>query len=173
MREISEECRWVRAEDALSTLALLSICCMLSVPLGEQPPGRRWDCSGLGHVARRYFGTKWYNDPRYGVPEMVTPAMRTTAVGTYIKLCDVQFLPWQNHHNAASGAKICRYGTLWKVRFLFKPWVPEFFCAILAKICCPLLGTLGTNGLNRSHGTGKTVYYSVQNNIPCKIIVKI
>ena len=24
--------------------------------------GRRWDCSGLGHVARRCFGTKWYDD---------------------------------------------------------------------------------------------------------------
>ena len=33
-------------------------CCLLSVPLGEQASGRRWDCSGLGHVARRCFGTK-------------------------------------------------------------------------------------------------------------------
>ena len=24
--------------------------CLLSVPLGEQASGRRWDCSGLGHV---------------------------------------------------------------------------------------------------------------------------
>ena len=37
-------------------------CCLLSVPLGEQASGRRWDCSGLGHVARRCFGTKWYGD---------------------------------------------------------------------------------------------------------------
>ena len=37
-------------------------CCLLSVPLGEQASGRRWDCSGLGHVARRCFGTKWYSD---------------------------------------------------------------------------------------------------------------
>ena len=37
-------------------------CCLLSVPLGEQASGRRWDCSGLGHVARRGFGTKWYDD---------------------------------------------------------------------------------------------------------------
>ena len=56
-------------------------CRLLSVPLGEQASGRRWDCSGLGHVARRCFGTKWYGDvPGHGVPEMVTPAMRTTAV---------------------------------------------------------------------------------------------
>ena len=98
-------------------------CCLLSVPLGEQASGRRWDCSGLGHVARRCFGTKWYGDvpgarstrdgdtgnednssfvgiaqawatwpegasaPNgtvmcrgHGVPEMVTPAMKTTAV---------------------------------------------------------------------------------------------
>ena len=37
--------------------------CLLSVPLGEQASGRRWwDCSGLGHVARRCFGTKWYDE---------------------------------------------------------------------------------------------------------------
>ena len=43
--------------------------CLLSVPLGEQASWRRWDCSGLGHVARRCFGTKWYDDvpgDRYG-----------------------------------------------------------------------------------------------------------
>ena len=37
-------------------------CCLLSVPLGEQASGRRWDCSGLGHVVRRCFGTKWYDE---------------------------------------------------------------------------------------------------------------
>ena len=37
-------------------------CCLLSVPLEEQASGRRWDCSGLGHVARRCFGTKWYDE---------------------------------------------------------------------------------------------------------------
>ena len=37
-------------------------CCLLSVPLGEQASRRRWDCSGLGHVARRCFGTKWYGE---------------------------------------------------------------------------------------------------------------
>ena len=40
-------------------------CRLLSVPSGEQASGRRWDCSGLGHVARRCFGTKWYGE----VPE--------------------------------------------------------------------------------------------------------
>ena len=30
-------------------------CCLLSVPLGEQVSGRRWDCSGLGHVARSWY----------------------------------------------------------------------------------------------------------------------
>ena len=56
--------------------------CLLSVPLGEQASGRRWNCSGLGHVARRCFGTKWYTMMfrGHGVPEMLTPAMRTTAV---------------------------------------------------------------------------------------------
>ena len=37
-------------------------CRLLSVPSGEHASGRRWDCSGLGHVARRCFGTKWYSD---------------------------------------------------------------------------------------------------------------
>ena len=38
------------------------ICCLLSVPLGAQASARRWDCLGLGNVARRCFGTKWYGD---------------------------------------------------------------------------------------------------------------
>ena len=37
-------------------------CCLLSVPLGHQASGRRWDCSGKDHVARRCFGTKWYGE---------------------------------------------------------------------------------------------------------------
>ena len=37
-------------------------CRLLSVPLGEQASGRRWDCSGLDHVVQRCFGTKWYGE---------------------------------------------------------------------------------------------------------------
>ena len=37
-------------------------CCLLSVPLGEQASGRIWNCLGLGHVARKCFGTKWYGE---------------------------------------------------------------------------------------------------------------
>ena len=37
-------------------------CRLLYVPLGEQASGRRWDCSGLVHVAQRCFGTKWYSE---------------------------------------------------------------------------------------------------------------
>ena len=37
-------------------------CRLLSVPLGEQASGRRWDCSGLDHVVRRCIGTKWYGE---------------------------------------------------------------------------------------------------------------
>ena len=48
----------MRAEDASFVLALLSVV----GPLREQASGRRWDCSGLGHVARRCFSTKWYSD---------------------------------------------------------------------------------------------------------------
>ena len=40
----------------------LWLCCLLSVPLREQASGMMWDCSGLGHVAQRFFGTKWYSD---------------------------------------------------------------------------------------------------------------
>ena len=52
-------------------------CCLLSVPLGEQASGRRWDCSGLGRVARRCFGTKWYDD---------VPGARSTRDGTAVLL---------------------------------------------------------------------------------------
>ena len=34
-------------------------CRLLSLPLGEQASGRRWDCSSLDRVVRRCFGTKW------------------------------------------------------------------------------------------------------------------
>ena len=37
-------------------------CRFLWVPLREQASGRRWDCSGLDHVVRRCFGTKWYGE---------------------------------------------------------------------------------------------------------------
>ena len=47
-------------------------CRLLSVPLGEQASGRRWDCSGLDHVVRRCFGTKWYG---------VVPGARSTRDG--------------------------------------------------------------------------------------------
>ena len=37
-------------------------CRLLSVPLEEQASGKRWDGSGMGHVARKCFGTIWYSD---------------------------------------------------------------------------------------------------------------
>ena len=37
-------------------------CRLLSVPSGEQASGRRWDCSGLDHMVRRCFDTKWYSE---------------------------------------------------------------------------------------------------------------
>ena len=52
-------------------------CCLLSVPLGEQASGRRWDCSGLKGASAPNGTMKCRG---HGVPEMVTPAMRTTAV---------------------------------------------------------------------------------------------
>ena len=77
-------------------------CRLLSVPLGEQASGRRRDCLGLDHVVRRCFGTKWYGevpDEVPGIPEMLTPAMRTTAVLLVFYMpCSWQAasaLPWQ------------------------------------------------------------------------------
>ena len=37
-------------------------CRLLSVPLEEHASGKRWDGSGMGHVARKCFGTIWYSD---------------------------------------------------------------------------------------------------------------
>ena len=51
-------------------------CCLLSVPLGEQASGRKWDRSGLGHVARRCFGTKWYSE---------VPGARSTRDGDMVR----------------------------------------------------------------------------------------
>ena len=51
---------------------LRSSLALLSVPLGEQASGRRWDCSDLSHVARRCFGTKWCGD---------VPGVRSTRDG--------------------------------------------------------------------------------------------
>ena len=47
-------------------------CRLLSVPFREDISGRRWDCSGLGHGARRCFGNKWYSD---------VPVVRSTLDG--------------------------------------------------------------------------------------------
>ena len=57
-------------------------CRLLSVPLGEQASGRRWDCSGLDHVVRRCFGTKWYGE---------VPAARSTRDGDTGKKDDSSF----------------------------------------------------------------------------------
>ena len=76
-------------------------CRLLSVPLGEQASGRRWDCSGLDHVVRRCFGTKWYGQ---------VPGARSTRDGDtgkydyssfagFLKLTNMPMpssvLPWQ------------------------------------------------------------------------------
>ena len=53
-------------------------CRLLSVPSGEQVSGRMWDCSGLGHVTRRCFGTKWYDE---------VPGARSTRDGKYAMSC--------------------------------------------------------------------------------------
>ena len=48
-----------RAENA-SFVAGVAVCCRCHWE--SRPQEGRWDCSGLGHVARRCFGTKWYGD---------------------------------------------------------------------------------------------------------------
>ena len=51
------------------------------VQLGEQASGRRWDCSGLDHVVRRCFGTKWYGEvPMARSTRDGDTGSRTTAV---------------------------------------------------------------------------------------------
>ena len=57
-------------------------CRLLSVPLGEPASGRKWDCSGLDHVVRRCFGTKWYGE---------VPGARSTRDGDTRKLDDSSF----------------------------------------------------------------------------------
>ena len=47
--ELGVEATFHKMEAA--SLVRLWRCCLLSVPLGEQASGRRWDCSGLGHPA--------------------------------------------------------------------------------------------------------------------------
>ena len=49
-----------RAEEA-SFVAGVVVCCRCHWASRPQYV-RRWDCSGLGHVARRCFGTNWYGD---------------------------------------------------------------------------------------------------------------
>ena len=70
-------------------------CCLLSVSLGEQASGRRWDCSGLG-LGRRCFGTKWYDDvPGARSTRDGDTAMRTTAVLPWQAACGKWFGKWQ------------------------------------------------------------------------------
>ena len=74
-----EECHRVRAEGALFISGFV-VCCRCNWVSKPREEGAR-DCSGLDHVARKSLapnGTvmcRWH-----GVPEMVTPAMRKTAV---------------------------------------------------------------------------------------------
>ena len=102
-------------------------------------------------MARKCFGTKWYGDvPGHGVPKMVTPAMRTTAV---------LFSSTMTSGLASDSDKFKIIITLQRAQkfgdtepyknfdFLFNPLQCLSFFAILAKIYCPHLGTLGTNGL--------------------------
>ena len=66
-------------------------CRLLSVPLGEQASGRRWDCSGLGNGTRRCFGTKWYSDG---------PGARSTRDGDTGNEDDSSFAGFSNLTNA-------------------------------------------------------------------------
>jgi hypothetical protein len=99
-------------------------CRLLSVPLGEQASGRRWDCSGLGQVARRCFGTKWYDEvpgarsTRYGDTGNEDDSSFARDTGNEEDSSFARFFKLdKNHHYAAPGTKIWRYGTQEKFRF--------------------------------------------------------
>ena len=56
-------------------------CCLLSVPLGEQASGRRWIAQAWATWPESASAPNGTIKCRgHGVPEMVTPAMRKTAV---------------------------------------------------------------------------------------------
>ena len=149
-------------------------CCLLSVPLGEQASGRRWDCSGLGHVARRCFGTKWYDD---------VPGARSTRDGDtgnednssfarFFKLDKYAMFSFAMTSGLASDSdkfkiiitlrraqKFGDTGPYKNFDFLYNPFCPRFF-AILAKIECShcgsavvsLVGAIGRAGLRKEVG---------------------
>ena len=118
-------------------------CCLLSVPLGEQASGRRWDCSGLGHVARRCFGTKWYDE---------VPGARSTRDGDtgnednssfarFFKLDKYAMFSFAMTSGLASDSdkfkiiitlrraqKFGDTGPYKNFDFLFNPFLPKFFC---------------------------------------------
>ena len=120
-------------------------CCLLSVPLGEQASGRRWDCSGLGHVARRYNEVLEARSTRDGDTDNEDNS-------SFVRL----FKP-DKDKIIITLRRAQKFGDT-------EPYTNfEFFIihqclsfsAILAEIYCPLLGTLDTNGLNV-----KRPYYS-------------
>ena len=68
----------------------------------------------------------------HGIPEMVTPTMRTTTVLLLYMPCSSGLA---SHNKAAPDEKNWRYGT---IKSLFvTPVGAEFFSAILAEIYCP------------------------------------
>ena len=159
-------------------------CCLLSVPLGEQASGRRWDCSGLGHVARRCFGTKWYDD---------VPGARSTRDGDtgnednssfarFFKLDKYAMFSFAMTSGLASDSdkfkiiitlrraqKFGDTGPYKNFDFLFNPFLPNFF-AISAKIECSTCGTVVINGLNMQYNLDTFFLNSV---IRCHIKRKI
>ena len=140
-------------------------CCLLSVPLGEQASGRRWDCSGLGHVARRCFGTKWYDD---------VPGARSTRDGDtgnednssfarFFKLDKYAMFSFAMTSGLASDSdkfkiiitlrraqKFGDTGPYKNFDFLFNPFLPKVFCNFSLKSNVPLWNVV-INGLNMQY----------------------
>ena len=142
--------------------------CPLLVLLEEQASGRRLDCSGLGHVTRRCFGTKWYNDVR-SARDGDTGNEDDSSFAGILNLtsmpCSLSLFSCSMFTSglASDSDKFKITITLLRVQkfedigpynifnFSYNPLVFEFFFAISAKIHCPRLGTLGTNGLSMEH----------------------
>ena len=117
-------------------------CCLLSVLLGEQASERKRDRSGLGHVTRMCFGTKWYDE---------VPGARSTRDGDsgnvddrsfprFLKLDKYAMFSFAMTSGLASdsdkieiiitlrrGHKFGDTGPFKNFEFLYNPLVPDFW----------------------------------------------
>ena len=118
-------------------------CRLLSVPSGEQASGRRWDCSGLGHVAQRCFGTKWYGARLFKLDKyaMFSFAMTSGLASDSDKLKIIITL--------RRAQKFGDSGPYKNFDFLYNPYLHDFFRNFNQNLASHIWdnGTLCVNGL--------------------------